>query len=88
MPECQGQDCDYQHQTARHEFLGLPQPDGEHDQQRGHDDVRQRAPRPGANRPGIAVTISAAAETADVISDTLLPAFRNPINPPTSNRTI
>ena len=30
----------------------------------------------------------AAAETADVISDTLLPALRNPISPPTSNRTM
>ena len=40
----------------------------------------------GPNSPGIAVRINAAADTADVISDTLLPAFRNPISPPTNNR--
>ena len=43
MAECQGQDRDYQHQSAGHEFLCLPQPDREHNQQRGHDDVCQRA---------------------------------------------
>ncbi len=41
---------------------------------------------PGPSSPGIVVTISAAAEMADVISDTLLPAFRKPIRPPTNNK--
>jgi hypothetical protein len=49
--------------------------------------AKPRAKR-GANSPGIVVRISAAADTADVISDTLLPAFRNPISPPTNNSTM
>ncbi|HEX7577940.1 MAG TPA: hypothetical protein VF430_07895 [Verrucomicrobiae bacterium] len=38
--------------------------------------------------PGTAVRIKIAANTADVMSDTLLFALKNPINPPTSSRMI
>jgi len=41
-----------------------------------------------ASKMRIVVTISSAAEIADVISETLLPAFKNPIKPPTNRSTM
>lgn len=42
--------------------------------------------KPGWKTVFKVVRIRSAAETAEVIRETLLPAFKNPMSPPTSNR--
>jgi hypothetical protein len=42
---------------------------------------------PGCSRLGMEAIIRSEADTAEAMRDTLLPAFRKPIKPPTSNKT-
>ena len=41
-----------------------------------------------SNTPEMAHKMSAAAKAADMMSDTLLPAFKKPIRPPTTSSTM